>query len=83
MKRYTTEIDSDIGILTIDIVYEVIGATGDGYNTPYEPAHINIIDIDGISWHAHNIDSAADTFREEVQEYETYDPEDYYDRNEV
>ena len=76
MKTYETEIDSDIGRLTVEIQYEVIGESGDGYNTPHEAAHVNVLGVGEIKIIG---DAYLEEFIDEIEESERYDPEDYRD----
>ena len=77
-KKWTTEIDSDIGRLTLEIDYHLdSGSYGDQY-TPSTHPSIEIQDMKiTVLKPDHNV---LDQLEEEILEDEfNYDPEDYRD----
>ena len=77
-KKWQTEIESEIGTLSLKINYWLdLGQRGD-YHTEHIPPSI---DIDDIQVEIVKIDNTfVDHIREEILEEEsTYDPEDYRD----
>jgi len=80
MKIYETQIGSDIGSLTIKISYDVIGSSGDNWETPYEPPHISIIDIETLEIDKSiNRNPDLEQFVEEIEEHESWSGSDFKD----
>jgi hypothetical protein len=77
-KKWQTEIESEIGTLSVTINYWLdLGQRGD-YHTEHIPPSI---DIDDVSVEIIKIDThVLDEIKEEILESETtYDPEDFRD----
>jgi len=77
-KQWTTEIDSDIGILKLTVDYHLYGGSYGDYNTPPEHPSVEIQDLKIEIVKADN--DMIDHLSEEIMEYEgNHDPEDYRD----
>lgn len=77
-KKWQTEIESEIGTLSVTINYWLdLGQRGD-YHTEHIPPSI---DVDDVSVEIIKIDThVLDEIKEEILESETtYDPEDFRD----
>ena len=77
-RIWTTEIDSDIGVLKLKVSYHLDGGSYGDYDTPPEHPSVEIQDLKVEIVKADN--DMIEALSEEIMEYEgTYDPEDYTD----
>ena len=77
-RKWTTEIESDIGTLKLTVDYYLDGGSSGDYNTPPEHPSVEVQDLKVEIVKADN--DMIDALSEEIMEYEgNYDPEDYRD----
>ena len=77
-RIWTTEIDSDIGVLKLKVSYHLDGGSYGDYDTPPEHPSVEIQDLKIEIVKADN--DMIEALSEEIMEYEgSYDPEDYTD----
>lgn len=77
-KTWTTEIDSDIGVLKLTVNYHLDGGSKEDYNTPLEHPSVEIQDLKIEIEKPDN--DMLDHICDEILEYEgKYDSDDYRD----